>query len=197
MDFSWFAISALSLIIIFIFSAFITYLITGQTINLSLLGELSNSPNLGILPAWLFSLFNSGIGEEVGWRGFVLPKLQKSRSALNSTIILSIIWAFWHLPFFFYVPGYMKWGIISFPGVILGLVIGGIILTWLYNSTKGSILAVAMWHASFDFTTTSKGAPELVSILVSVIILIWGIILLFIYKPNNLSSGQRQKIDSI
>jgi membrane protease YdiL (CAAX protease family) len=192
--FRWFIVSALSLITIFVFAGVIFYLLTGQGINIGLLGQLDNTANLGISGAWLFSVLTSGIGEETGWRGFALPRLQKSRSAFTSTIILSIIWAFWHLPYFFYVPGYMIWGLADFPFIILGLIIGGFILTWLYNSTKGSVLAVAMWHGSFDFVTTTKGASVSVAVFVCAIILLWGLIIPFIYRHESLSAKQKQII---
>lgn len=191
--FWWLAFSALSIIFIFIISAFIVFLITGETINWSLIGKLENLPNYGILAAYLFALFNSGIGEETGWRGFALPRLQKSFNAFQSTIILSIIWAFWHLPFFFYMPDFTRWGIASFPGAIIALIIGGLILTWIYNSTRGSILAVALWHSSYDLLGT-KGAPELVPVLVVIVILVFGLLIPFIFKSENLSTQERQKI---
>jgi CAAX protease family protein len=190
----WFVISAWSLIFVLIFSEIISFLITGKNFNFIGLGKLDNLPYTGIVGAWLFSVVNSGIGEETGWRGFALPRLQKSESAFKSTIILSIIWALWHLPYFFYMPSYMEWGVLSFPGVVLALILGGFIFTWLYNSTKGSILAVAMWHGSFDYITTNKAATELGIVIACGVILFWGLLIPFVYNRKSLSSEEKQVI---
>lgn len=185
-------IGGLSLPAIFILSAVLSYLATGQAVRLSLLGQYDYLPDLGIF-AWLFWVLNSGVGEETGWRGFVLPRLQRKYNALVSTFILGSIWAVWHLPFFFYLTGYMHWGFISFPGVVLGLMVGGVIFTWLYNSTKGSILVVAMWHGTFDLVTTSRGTTETTSIIICTTIIIWALVILLVCKPKNLSLQERQR----
>ncbi len=51
---------------------------------------------------WLLPLLTYSIFEEIGWRGFLLPHLQTQFSAWTSTVILTVIWSLWHLPFFFY-----------------------------------------------------------------------------------------------
>lgn len=91
-------------------------------------------------------IFGGPVGEELGWRGFVLPKLQKKLNPLISSIILGTIWASWHIPmFYFRVPGYD----ISFISYLLETIWLTILFTWLYNSTKGSLLIVILYH-SFD-----------------------------------------------
>lgn len=190
----WFVISFVLLIIIFVISVILSYLITGENVNWDILGQLENAPKFGILGGLLFSLLNSGIGEEAGWRGFVLPRLQKKYNAFISTLILSGMWALWHLPFFLYVPNYMKWGLITFPGVVAGLILGGFILTWIYNGSKGNILAVVLWHGTFDFVTTTKGTPELAVFITCTIVILWGIAMPFIYKRESLSKEKRQVI---
>lgn len=98
---------------------------------------------LAALPLWILTF---GIGEETGWRGFALPRLQRGRSALSATIILWVFWALWHLPLFFY-----SYEASILPGFLIGLLAGAITLTWLYNSTSGTILLVALWHGTFNF----------------------------------------------
>ena len=51
---------------------------------------------------WLLPLISYAIFEELGWRGFLLPHLQEKYNAWTSTIYLTVIWATWHIPFFFY-----------------------------------------------------------------------------------------------
>jgi membrane protease YdiL (CAAX protease family) len=89
----------------------------------------------------------AGGQEEFGWRGFALPALQDRYDALTTSVIIGIVWAVWHLPAFaFGIPGYTS----SFPLYTL-LVVGlSIILTWLYNSTNGSILLAMLFHGGVN-----------------------------------------------
>jgi len=60
---------------------------------------------LGILSSIFFTSFLACANEEIGWRGFALPKLQVNYNTLYSSVILGIIWGFWHFPLFFILPG--------------------------------------------------------------------------------------------
>jgi CAAX protease family protein len=96
---------------------------------------------LFILPFFLVDLISNG--EEIGWRGYVLPRLQAKYSALTSTLILGVIWGFWHLPKYL-----SHWNTVSFAWFIVHAMAYAVILTWLYNNTQGSLLLVAISHAS-------------------------------------------------
>lgn len=96
---------------------------------------------LFILPFFLVDLISNG--EEIGWRGYVLPRLQAKYSALTSTLILGVIWGFWHLPKYL-----SHWNAVSFAWFMVHAMAYAVILTWLYNNTKGSLLLVAISHAS-------------------------------------------------
>jgi membrane protease YdiL (CAAX protease family) len=93
------------------------------------------------LPFFLVDLISNG--EEIGWRGYVLPRLQSRYSALTSTLILGVIWGFWHLPKYL-----SHWNTVSFAWFIVHAMAYAVILTWLYNNTQGSLLLVAISHAS-------------------------------------------------
>lgn len=94
-------------------------------------------------PAVLANLVFYGFGEEVGWRGFALPCLQGRSSALRASALLAIGWAGWHLPLFAFSPGLSGMGAGGVAGWLVSLLLGSIVLTWLFNSTGGSIAAVA------------------------------------------------------
>jgi membrane protease YdiL (CAAX protease family) len=96
---------------------------------------------LFVLPFFLVDFITNG--EEIGWRGYVLPRLQAKYNALISTLIVGVIWGLWHLPKFL-----SHWSIASFGWFMLHTLAFSIILTWLYNSTRGSLLMVAIMHAS-------------------------------------------------
>jgi membrane protease YdiL (CAAX protease family) len=153
------------------------------------LGHVNFLPELG-LAAWGLWFVTSGLGEELGWRGFALPQLQRTRSAMTSTLLLAIGWAGWHLPAFFYLPSYTAMGPAVLPGFFLGVLAGAIVLTWLYNSSGGSVLAAVLWHASFNFVTASPNAGGLVAAVTSMLVIAWAVVIVWQYDPATLSSGR-------
>jgi membrane protease YdiL (CAAX protease family) len=82
-------------------------------------------------------------GEEIGWRGYVLPRLQARHSALISTLIVGVIWGLWHLPKFL-----SNWNAVSFAWFMGHTMAAAFIYTWVYNGTRGSLLLVTLLHAS-------------------------------------------------
>jgi membrane protease YdiL (CAAX protease family) len=144
------------------------------------LGEVNFLPNLGLW-AWLLWTVTSGLGEETGWRGYALPRLQSGRSPLAASLILAVPWIIWHLPAFFYLPNYMSFGVML-PGFALGVAAGSIVYTWLYNRTGGSILAAALFHGSFNFVTASRAGTGLVAAVVSTLIMLWAVAIVVRWK---------------
>lgn len=96
---------------------------------------------LFILPFFLTDLISNG--EEIGWRGYVLPRLQAKNSALVSSLIVGVIWGFWHL-----LRYLSPLNPLSFALTLIHNIAFAVILTWLYNNTRGSLLLTAMMHAS-------------------------------------------------
>lgn len=115
------------------FSTVLAYQIFGRSTNLALL----------ILPFFLFDAIANG--EEMGWRGYVLPRLQVKYSALTSSLILGVIWGIWHIPKFL-----THWDTASFLWFMVDTMAKAVLLTWMYNNTKGSLLLVTLFHASFN-----------------------------------------------
>jgi len=171
-------LAAISPLVIYLLLGAIIGLVQRQTVDFRLLGQVDFLPGLGLaaLPLWILTF---GIGEETGWRGYALPRLQNGRSALAATFVLWIFWALWHLPLFFY-----SYVVSVLPGFLIGLLAGAIVFTWLYNSTGGSILIVAVWHGAFNFVTactacqTGPGAA-----IVSALVMIWAVLVVIRYRP--------------
>jgi len=90
----------------------------------------------------LFSFTTGGIGEEAGWRGFALPKLQSRFGALKASLIIGFIWGFWHMPGWT-IRGYGFETILNF---MISIVCLSCLLTWVYNKTNESLLMVALIH---------------------------------------------------
>jgi membrane protease YdiL (CAAX protease family) len=87
-----------------------------------------------------------GLFEEIGWRGFALPHLQRRYSALVSSLIIGLAWAFWHLPNFV-IPSSPPpwWHLPAFVPLIMAV---SLLFTWVYNSTGGSLFAVVLLHGA-------------------------------------------------
>jgi len=158
-----------------------------EWLSLSPLGSVDFLPPLGLGAIVLWTL-TFGVGEETGWRGFALPRLQASRSAFTASIILWALWAMWHLPAFFYL-----YNPAIAPFFLLGVLAGTITLTWLYNSASGSILIVAIWHGLFNYTTgCTECKAGVVSAVLSTLVMVWAIAVVIIFKRESLSRAQRQ-----
>jgi membrane protease YdiL (CAAX protease family) len=126
--------------------------ITGVNYKIHINNQLSGfycSNTLIILAYFLATVFFGGpFGEELGWRGFVLPKLQKKFNSLISSIILGVIWTCWHLPLFFvHAEGFNE----SFTRYLIETIWLTIIITWLYNNTHGSLLIIILFHGVDNF----------------------------------------------
>lgn len=100
-----------------------------------------------LLSSFLLTVFfTGGICEEVGWRGFLLPELQKHFSPLTASLIIGPIWTFWHLPI--YLNGVRP--VANLVPFFAMVIILSIIFTWLYNRTSGSVLLVVLLHAAVN-----------------------------------------------
>jgi membrane protease YdiL (CAAX protease family) len=90
-------------------------------------------------------------GEEVGWRGYALPRLARHLGPGGASILLGGVWALWHLPLFF-LPDSGSTGQ-SFPVYLLQVTALSVTMAWLYWKTEGSLLLVMLMHASVNNTT--------------------------------------------
>jgi uncharacterized protein len=109
---------------------------------------------LAYLPFFVYPalLIGGPLGEEPGWRGFALPRLQQRQGPLVGSLILGVIWTFWHV-----VPVWLaSWtaaGMLNIYNLVLYLIFicsWTIVMTWVFNNTKGSLLMAILVHASVD-----------------------------------------------
>jgi uncharacterized protein len=142
----WLAIVILSPVLLFTF-AYLAVWLSGVSVPNLVEVILSNS-NQGvwvaniILPSLAY-----GFGEEPGWRGIVLPQLQRRYHPVLATFVLTIFWGIWHLPFFAYR---FTFGIGELIGFFISLFAGAVLFTRIYNGTGGSILCVSIWHVIWN-----------------------------------------------
>lgn len=93
-------------------------------------------------------LFVLVIGEELGWRGFALPRLQARYGALGASLILGLLWAAWHLPNQL-IPGleYYGFGFLAFAAYVVPMTV---LFTWLATHTRGSVLLAWLFHGAIN-----------------------------------------------
>jgi membrane protease YdiL (CAAX protease family) len=140
---------------------------------------------VGLLPLLVFvflqqTFIGSSMGEEIGWRGYALPRLLKTKNALYASLILGVIWGIWHLPRFFSQGNPLV--NVFFGWFFLGIVADTIFFTWIYNNTKGSLLLVLLFHTSIAITSlflSTATTPPFIGLalkggLIVVILRIWG-----------------------
>jgi membrane protease YdiL (CAAX protease family) len=115
------------------------------------LGVLLGAPNqiqFSSLSPLAVVVFVLVVGEEVGWRGFALPRLLERQSALQASLVLGLLWGLWHLPTFF-IPGTPQAGI-PIPAHLVYVIALSVLFTWMYLHTRGSLLLATLFHGAVN-----------------------------------------------
>lgn len=124
----------------------------------------------GIITAliWVASF---GLGEESGWRGWLMPHLMGRIGFLPSAALVTAIWLVWHAPAFLFNPSYTGMGA-GIVGWALALLAGSIWLGWVCQMAGWSVLPVLLWHGLFDLLTTSDLLPASIPAAVSTLVML-------------------------
>jgi membrane protease YdiL (CAAX protease family) len=114
-------------------------------------------PRFGDEPLWLMlaatfasTLMGGQTGEELGWRGYALPRLAARFGLGGASVLLGVVWAAWHLPLFFIAETTTSSQ--SFPVYLLQVTAVSVVIAWLYARTRGSLLPVMLLHAAVNNT---------------------------------------------
>ncbi len=94
------------------------------------------------------ALIGGGLDEEMGWRGYALPRLQGRLGPLTANLVLGVLWAFWHLPLWF-VPGSFQ-ADTPFAMYVVSTTALSFLIGWIYNGTGGSLLLAILAHTASD-----------------------------------------------
>ena len=178
--------------ILFAIAVVVSRLLQGAWPDLSLLGDIDYLPRpgiLGVLGLWLLTF---GLGEETGWRGFALPRLQAGRSAFSAALLIGVLHTFWHLPAFFFRDTYTAMGLLlGLPMLLVSVVSASFIMTWLYNGTRGSLLMVVLFHGLFNFFSVSEAGGESAAIVMSAVVVFWAVRVVNVYGRENLAPAKK------
>jgi uncharacterized protein len=122
------------------------------------------NPWFFLLPIFIQQLlFSSPLGEEIGWRGFALPRLQARLGPLVASLIIGVIWAIWHLPLVWTAGHPLAEMPLYFH--LAHMVVAAILFTWLYNGSGGSLLLVILFHTSMNVTGLFLPGPAILWLL--------------------------------
>jgi CAAX protease family protein len=101
----------------------------------------------------------AAIGEEFGWRGYALPRLQLRMRSLPASLLIGVLWAGWHLPYFAFPDAHPLPFALGFSLFAAGIISDSVLATWIYNSTGGSVLATMLYHHSIHVASIIPVIP--------------------------------------
>jgi len=112
---------------------------------------------ISTLPLSIIWPIFAALGEEFGWRGFYLPRLQKRRTALGSSIIVGLAWGLWHIPTQYLA--FRQYGLLVvfayvFVVHIVAVTAQTTLMTWVHNNARQSVLLMILFH--FGLTSTAQ-----------------------------------------
>jgi uncharacterized protein len=145
----WYALALLLPVVLTSIAAALNVLLGAQPPSA---GQLGAWP--GVLSTFAFVLLIPGAGgawEEPGWRGYAVPRLQHGRSALVASLILGVLIAGWHLPL-------MVTGEVHYSDIVL-IMAAVIVVNWVFNNARGSVLIVMLLHAANNAVSGSFFSP--------------------------------------
>ncbi len=160
-------------------------------------------PIVEVVPMILVLSVMAGLGEEFGWRGFALPRLQARYNALSSSLIVGALWGIWHVPLF------MAEGTSQHAWLMQGgwlLAVGGYVaycmawsvqFTWVFNNSGGSVLLASVMHGAgnawiggyIDVYRGHIGGYLTFTVLMAIV----SAVLVFVAGPEHLARSPRKR----
>jgi membrane protease YdiL (CAAX protease family) len=154
----------------------------------------TNLPNIFIFPLfWIICIFIGGGQEEIGWRGYILPFLENKFGYILGSLIIGIIWTFWHLPLFF-IEDTVQYNINIFSYMML-LIGYSYIFSWIISISKNLLLSAVVAHGTlnaflelFPIFIIEKGNIQIRLWILSIFVFMSGIIIAIIRSIKYKSS---------
>jgi hypothetical protein len=131
--------------------------------------------------AFVFIFLTIGIGEELGFRGYALPKLMERYSPLVASLILGVLRVIWHAPLF--LAGDSPW-------VILMVLFGDVLFAWVFVNTRGSVLLALLLHSAFNasgeifFPLFAGAYAEQQTMLLAIVFIVVAAVIAGAFRPK-------------
>ncbi|MBW4599773.1 MAG: CPBP family intramembrane metalloprotease [Calothrix sp. FI2-JRJ7] len=190
-SFSWYAI-AVGLPAVVLLLALLLHMALGGTLLLNPVVK-----RWWLVPAnfLLILVLGGPLGEELGWRGFAFPLLYTKFSLFQSSLIVGIVWAVWHVPLFL-IPNTVQRQL-PFALFVISIIILSFLYSWLYNNTNQSVLLAILFHTAINswptvipILPTSAGSlrPYIISI-----VLLGAISLMILIRESDKANNRDQQ----
>jgi membrane protease YdiL (CAAX protease family) len=190
----WYAVAILGTGVLF-YSAAQIYRLLG--------GTLRAGPPLTweIIPLVSVSLMAHALlnGEEIGWRGFALPRLLSNQSALSASLILGIPWFLFHLPLFFTAGGGVGGNQAneSMLAFFVQTLAASVLVTWIYNNTQGSVLLAILFHGAVNtWPDLFGGAAGSLAWVQAILFCLAAVSVVVVFGPAHLSRKPMSELPS-
>lgn len=153
---SCFSISTFTIVGVYFLSVVLSGLVEKNSFSASI-----SIPFPAVIWSLIFSVLQGASGEELGWRGYLLPRLEDNYGFAKGNIILGLIWAFWHLPLWFISSGYHGWMLLQYiASFILCIASFTVLMGWIQQKCRNLFLAFWM-HFLFNFLLTTLAVDVL------------------------------------
>lgn len=141
----------------------------------------------------LVALVVNGLGEETGWRGFAADRLLRRHSLPVTSLLVTVIWAGWHLPLFAVVESFRGFSPALVVGWLLGLTAGSVVLTWIYRGSGRSVLLVAAWHTAFNLTSATTATSDVVAPVTSTLVMVGAVAIVVVELRRSRAGGAESR----
>jgi uncharacterized protein len=150
------------------------------------------------LAAFGVVLIAGSLGEEIGWRGFAQPRLQKRCGALWAAVIVGLLWSTWHLWPIFAPGGLARLTASDLIQTYVRLIATAILYAWIYNSTQSSLFLVMVAHAghniALDFIQIPAGGTDVVPIIIALLYLVGALVVIRVAGARTLSRAREAEV---
>jgi uncharacterized protein len=198
LSWGWYAVALLGPGLVML-AAFLLWLALGAT-----LPPAPPAAAWAAIPLLIVALFLPALVEEIGWRGYLLSRLQSRLGALPASLVIGVVHACWHLPMW-YIPEVGFSGL-PFPYYAL-LVVGlSVLATWLFNNTGGSLLLLGLFHAAINAFPAPWGTAVLalpegargvnMQIPVAIVMVVFAAVVALLHQPRTLARSPSRHISA-
>lgn len=157
---AWAAVALLLPAALVAAAAAVSLALGGRGLDLARLGRWEELPDLAPLATWGTLVLFIGVGEELGWRGWMQQRLQDQHPLPTAGVLVGLAWVAWHAPSFVFDPEFRGWGIAYRAGWAALLVVGSVLYATMYEAARGSVFVVALFHGTSDWLLASEGARD-------------------------------------